>query len=764
MKNILRSTAVLLCTALISLSASAVTAINSGNWSSASTWDGPVPGSSVNNQNIVISEGITVNLDMDVTFSGLLNSFRVDGRLLSTQNYFLRMNQGSFTGTGDVDIHSMIFSSFLASDNFTGDMDVDNFTNDGSSLFLASILNVRDTMDLRDGSLLLNSGSLLQMMDNSTVRMDDGSMSIGTGGVFTTQSYNLIYVGSSKTSGIEFNGAMVRNLYIDLEDDNQSLTIGSDLTVTGDLELRRGNMDLRNRSINLLGDMRRTSNNAMLMTNAQTNILISGAGNMTDGLWFASGSQINDLTIDRTGSSSNFRLMTDLTVMGDLELNEGNMSFENGAHMVMGAGSRLVLENGNFFENGGLFDGTAEYDVEYLGTSRSTGRELTGSGLMNIGINLISENDQITLTQDLISRGNFRMDNGRTNLNGNDLTLNGTLNQRQSARFIGNSGSSMIMNLTSSSDDSIYFDQTSNMLSNFTLNKQNGGDVYLGSALSIINQFHFQRGRMDLGANNMIMQNTATVLGYDNERYFITSGQGSVQQMITAGNDWAIFPVGTRESYSPASVQQVTGSSTGMFNVRAARGVYADASNSTGVDYASSQRLLDRTWFVEATSGMTINTNLRLGWDDTFEMNGFDRNNSFISHFTNGSWDKGVAGSATAGANSSFFIERNGFNSLSPFTVMDNLTALSIDEASVVSGQLNIAPNPTADFINVTTPFSGDNVTYEVVDLTGKVILSVSNTEAINKLDVGALPRGYYFVKSTNVKTNAIVTKQFVKA
>lgn len=761
MKNTLLSTALSLLTLLLTINASAVTAISSGNWSSAATWDGPVPGGNVSNQNINIPEGITVTLDMNVTFSGLINSFGVDGRLVNSGSYGITMDQGSLTGGGDIDIYSISFATF-SSNSFAGEMDVDRFTNNGATLFLTSAMNVRDTMDLRDGSLFLNAGALLQMMTNSTLRMDDGSMSIGTGGVFSTQSYNVLYVGASKTSGIEFNGSMVRNLTIDLNDDNQSLTLAGNVIVSGDLDFRRGNFNISGRDFTLNGDMRR-SPNATFQTDGTTNMTITGNAELTDGFRFTANSAVNDIIVNRSSNNSNFRLLSSLTVNGDLDLRDGNFNIENGSQLVMAAGSRILITEGSIVEAGGTFNGSNDYDVEYLGTSRSTGRELSGSGVNNIGINLIASDQNLTLTQSIISRGNFRMDNGRTVMNGYDLTLNGTMNQRNTARFVGNSSSSLIINTTNTTDDSIYFDEAFKNMKSVVINKQNGGDIILSSGLTIISQLNFQKGRMDIGNNSLIMQSASSMIGYNRDRYIITSGQGSVQQMITTNTAYTTFPVGTRESYSPASVQQANGGSSGMFMVRAARGVYENANTSTGTNYASSQSLLDRTWFVESTSGMTLNTNLRLGWDDSFEMNGFDRTQAYISHYTAGSWDQGASGSASAGADNTFFIERNGFTSLSPFTVMDVLNSVGVKE-TVVSSTLDIYPNPSSDYINVSNPFGKDKVLYEIIDLTGKIVLSTSNDATSNKFDIGDLQKGYYMVKTTDIRTNTVITKKLIKS
>src|SRR5690242_16559719 len=97
----------------------AFTAVTSGDWSNAATWGGVAPGANVTGQDIIIPNGITVNLDMDVTFNGLINTFSCDGIMTSTTNNGLVMESGSFAGDGDIDIQRLEFD-LLSTSTFTG--------------------------------------------------------------------------------------------------------------------------------------------------------------------------------------------------------------------------------------------------------------------------------------------------------------------------------------------------------------------------------------------------------------------------------------------------------------------------------------------------------------------------------------------------------------------------------------------------------------------------------------------------------------------
>ncbi len=153
--------------------ASAFTAVTSGNWSSAATWGGTAPGANVSNADIIIPAGITVTLDQDVTFTGLLNQFQVAGTLSSTSMNNVNITLGVLSGGGTISIRKITFSN-LATATFTGAMTVNEFMNSTNSLAFVATLNVTDSLHLDNGTLNVNSNGNLSVMNNSTIKVKDG--------------------------------------------------------------------------------------------------------------------------------------------------------------------------------------------------------------------------------------------------------------------------------------------------------------------------------------------------------------------------------------------------------------------------------------------------------------------------------------------------------------------------------------------------------------------------------------------------------------
>jgi hypothetical protein len=151
--------------------------------------------------------------------------------------------------------------------------------------------------------------------------------------------------------------------------------------------------------------------------------------------------------------------------------------------------------------------------------------------------------------------------------------------------------------------------------------------------------------------------------------------------------------------------------------------------------------------------------NLKLGWMAASEVNGFDRNNAYIAHYTSGNWDMHASGSAVSGANSTYEIDRTGLTSLSPFTVADENSQLSVDEETALLN-INLYPNPCIDGLNISYD-SNEQFTYQVTDAAGRVYAAADKGN--NQLDVSGLSSGVYLLKMTNVENNKVAVRQFIK-
>jgi len=189
-------------------------------------------------------------------------------------------------------------------------------------------------------------------------------------------------------------------------------------------------------------------------------------------------------------------------------------------------------------------------------------------------------------------------------------------------------------------------------------------------------------------------------------------------------------------------------------------GVYAGGTS--GYNSAAISSVVNHTWLIEAASGTTVNMSLSLAWTAAAEVNGFDRSQSYISHFVNAQWDTYAVASASAGANNTYVMNRTGITSLSPFTVADNKAALGIQEA-VTLPAIQFYPNPATSELNVEIRENETTWLYEIIDVTGKTVFSTLSNTPINRFAVNELENGSYFMRISNPVDHRTFVKRFVK-
>lgn len=730
------------------------TAVASGDWSSSATWGGTVPPSTVTAQNITIPSGITVNLDGDVTFTGLLNTFLVNGVLTNTNTAnTVFMTSGNLAGTGTVSVNKIKFSA-LGSTSYAGTLNLKTMVNTVTTLAFASMANITDTLELESGNLSLNTNGNLTMMSGSTVKVGNGSLVINSG-IFTSgNAYNVMYVGTSKTTGVELNSVTMQNLYLNLSSNAETVTLANNTMVNGNLKMTTGKLKINGKKITLKGDVMVTAG-SMIDSDASSDISIEGTGTTTDALMFTSTSSVHELTINRT--TGMVKLGSSALVSTKLNLMEGSFSIENGGTLNMSSGSTIHVEKGTLSLNSGSFVATSAYGVEYAGTADATsGVELSGTGLAHLTVNYTSSSSKVMLNNNTALSGGLNLTNGKLDLNGKNLTLNGTFMQSTTAWIIANTSSELALNLTSVTQNTLYFDNASaasQTLGKLKINTQGANSVVLGSKLIISNELSFLQGKLELGNGDLEIMPSASITGYDDAKYVITSdnASGVLIQNVASGGAYVTFPVGLSSNYSPAYVQQTATGTSGNFS--------AKCHTLTG---SATLKAVNRTWMVEGMGITTVDANLKFGWKAAAEVNAFDRTNAYVSHYTSGAWDVTAAASATAGVNTTFELSRTGLTSLSPFAVVENGQPVGIKEIAKITG-VELYPNPSKDVINIKVLNTSDEYQYELIDFTGRTVLSTSNANSVNKFDVANLSAGCYFVKITNLADNKTTTKRFVK-
>lgn len=247
--------------------------------------------------------GATLILDGTVSGTGTL-----DGNPFSTLNVTAT---GGIGGSLDFGSGGQIVGDFIVN------------VGSGNSVDLASGLNVQGTLDLMGGSHLGINGFTLTIAD-------DGDMT-GSGSLDVNSASGLLINADDGISGeIRLSGTSIGIFTLNV-DGNQSVSLGSDMHVSGDFNLQSGTLVLNNNDLMISGDIV-PSVNGEISSTVGSNVTVTGSDTPTGSLVFLTGTDtVNDFTIDITNGSS-LMLGSDVSVEGELTLTNGILNI--GSHQL----------------------------------------------------------------------------------------------------------------------------------------------------------------------------------------------------------------------------------------------------------------------------------------------------------------------------------------------------------------------------------------------------------------------------------------------
>ncbi len=296
-------------------------------------------------------------------------------------------------------------------------------------IVIPSVISLNNLIINRTGvvslvySLSVN-GSLILLTDLTIGAYSltiSGSIPTVIGGLISGSSSDLVIGGSGAlilpaiTSGL-------RNLSINR---SGTVTLGSSLSISNTLTLT-SDLSIGSNTLTINGTI--PSSTGGLIGGSSSNIVIDGSTVMT---MPSITSGLHDLTINRSGGVT---LANSLSIGGELTLTNGTLAA--GSFLNMATGSTVLRSNGLLT---GTIQGSGIYSVVYTGTDKSTGYELTGSGLGNLTIHLDSgstltldrsvtvDNDELlTFIQGSITLANYNLTINGSYAGTNQFIYNGT--------------------------------------------------------------------------------------------------------------------------------------------------------------------------------------------------------------------------------------------------------------------------------------------------------------------------------------------------
>jgi len=511
-----RISLVVLASMLIGVSASAATftAVASGNWSSTVTWGGTIPSLTNTIDQVTIPIGISVNMDNSVTLNGALASLTVNGTLTANAGTTLMTSIGTIAGTGVITTDHAVFG-VNAVLTFTGSFTTNTMSNWALTLQSGANLMVNQTLTLATGTLSIIAGGTFSTAANATIIDSAGALTINGGTLSLVSNYNVIYNGSSISTGVELSGTSTLNNLTVAVSGLSTVTLMSHVTVNGTLTLSSGVLALNAFDLHVNGDVS-GSGTGTISSTITSNISLHSTTGITGTLNFTGGlNSVNNLTID-VGTSFHARIHGTLLIHGTLSLTSGILVINSSDITINGNVSGIGMLSGDAMANltitttGGLSGGLS-FDV-------------SGQLLNNFNINVGSGNSVI-LSSNLNVAGTLSLTGGSNiNISGVMLTLNGDLNG--SGSFIVNTSSSLVLNASASLTSAVTFMGT---IGNLTVNVGSLSTVRLGSHVTVSGLLTLSGGTLDLNSYDLTIMGdvsgsgTGVISSTVNSNVFVTT-------------------------------------------------------------------------------------------------------------------------------------------------------------------------------------------------------------------------------------------------
>ena len=384
-------------------------------------------------------------------------------------------------------------------------------------------------------------------------------------------------------------------------------------------------------------------------------------------------------------SNGNTRNAVSVVVNGNLNLgntiahNFGNVSGTGRILQTATAGNQYIFPGGDYSAFTTSSGGTFEFGGTTNGTLSTQGTynhlEFTGTATKNLPNANITLNGNLTISAGVLANPS----NKNISLNGNWVNTVGV------GGFTSGNGSVNLVggNQTLTGSTNFY-----NLVANGT------GDKTLTSSLTVTNGLTLTDGIFNTGANQMIVNSTATISGGSASSYV----SGNLRRGIPGSATTTIFQIGDASGYTPATIN-FTGitNSVGFITANTSSGDHPQVYTS-GIDQT---KTANRYWTL-TNSGVTGFTSYNAAF--TFVSGDLDVSanplNFMIARYSGSAWTQPTVGTITSTSTQGI--------SISGTTFGDFQVGQSVG-GKIWTGTTNTNWNVATNWIPATVPGSGDN-------------------------------------------------------
>ncbi|MFZ4581211.1 MAG: hypothetical protein ACOYM7_01060 [Paludibacter sp.] len=280
-------------------------------------------------------------------------------------------------------------------------------------------------------SLSISGNCILTGSGNPSTITVANSFSVSSGKTFTLGN-NVNNTRANITLSNTCNGSIQGTVNLNSNSTNEVFTNNGDLSITSNgmitdpggsqnsnftlgsgATLRIGSIDGFASGIGATGNIRVTGTRTY---NAGANYVYNGTANQNTGNGIPA-TLTGKLTIDNTGNTVTLNNAESIGNGGSIDLVAG--IFATSTNLTLGTTSTINRSEGTVT---GTFQGNGVYDVNYTGNSKTTGPELSNTGLRNIILNL-TLGQTLTLDQNRAPDGNVTINTG-SNFDLSTFTLN----------------------------------------------------------------------------------------------------------------------------------------------------------------------------------------------------------------------------------------------------------------------------------------------------------------------------------------------------
>jgi len=291
-------------------------------------------GAGLTNVTINVPAADSVSLASNLTVNG---TFYLQSGKLNLSGFNVTLN-GNVNGAGTLSGNSTSNLTVNTTGGLTGSLNfatsgqkLNNFTlnvGSGNSVALSSTLSIAGTLTLTGGSKLDISGVMLTTAGNIT---GSGSLVVNANSGLTINRTGGI------TSDISFSGTSLGTLVINTGSVN-SVTLGSDLTVSTLLNLQSGALVLNGHNLTVAGNVA-AAGSGTISSSSASNITITSSTSPAGAIMFSAiQDTVNNLVVN-LGSTSSVMIGSNLIVHGTLNFMSGNVNIGRNNITLASSGS-----------------------------------------------------------------------------------------------------------------------------------------------------------------------------------------------------------------------------------------------------------------------------------------------------------------------------------------------------------------------------------------------------------------------------------------